>query len=796
VRELGADRFAVVEHGRVGGAFARVVHLEHGLPTTVVGVADASALAAACAEAESTSSFAEVRFDRRGERCVPLLRPLELEPGGRPLARGDLLLVSGGGKGIVAECALLLARRHGVRLLVLGRSDPAADAELAANLRRFAAAGVDARYVRADVCDAAAVRAAVGGARVRAVLHGAGVNAPALLPQIDVEALRATIAPKVDGLANILAAVDGAQLRLVVTFGSIIGAMGLRGEAHYAVANDWLRAAVEDLAAASPQCRCLDVAWSVWAGAGMGERLGTVDALARAGVDAIPLDEGTELLDALLCDAAVSGSVVAAGRFGLPPTLELAPAARPLLRFPEETALEYPGIELVADARVGSGSDPYVEEHVLDGVRLLPAVIGLEAMAQAAASVAGAPPATLTEVAFERAVTIPPDGARLVRTAALARRDSVRVVLRSDESALQVDHFRATCHRAAAPGGTIALDDGAVELAPAEVYDRLLFHSGRFRRLVRYRVLTAHRCVAELAARDEPWFGAFQPGRLLLGDPGVHDALLHVLQACIPGERVLPVAADRIEIVRPPAGDRTVVVSGRERGEDGAALVWDVDLAELDGTVLERWRGLRLLRIGTPIRPEQWPLPLLVPYLERRVGELTGSRLELVVAPRSAGEAADARIAAAAHVGRDAIVRRANGRPEAAGLPVSAAHAAGLTLAVAGEGGVLACDVERVVDRDVPMWRDLLGRARFDLAATLSGEVDEALDATATRVWAAGECVEKAGASRGGPLTIGACADDGWVLLQSGGAPIATYAGRVEGVDRPLAFAFLTRSGR
>ena len=66
---------------------------------------------------------------------------------------------------------------------MLGRSDPAADAELVANLGRLAAAGVRYRYVRADVTSAAEVTSAVAQVSadlgvVTAVLHGAGRNEP------------------------------------------------------------------------------------------------------------------------------------------------------------------------------------------------------------------------------------------------------------------------------------------------------------------------------------------------------------------------------------------------------------------------------------------------------------------------------------------------------------------------------------------------------------------------------------------------------------------------------------------
>jgi len=299
--------------------------------------------------------------------------------------------------------------------------------------------------------------------------------------------------------------------------------------------------------------------------------------------------------------------------------------------------------------------------------------------------------------------------------------------------------------------------------------------------------------VAEVDGRGDAWFGPFLPPRLLLGDPGVHDAVLHALQACVPGERVLPVGIERLAILRPPDADGPFVLSGREREADGKVLVWDVDVAEADGALVERWQGLGLQRVGATTAPERWPVPLLVPYLERRVAELTGRYLDLVLARRAARASSDRAVGAAAGT-NGPVERRYDGRPEVEGRAVSAAHADGLTLAVAGEGTV-ACDVELVVGRAETMWQDLLGRNRFDLAAGIAGDLDEGLDTTATRLWAASECVQKAGSARSAPLTVATCSSDGWVLLRSGGAPIATYAGRVAGADRPLAFAFLARGG-
>ena len=84
--------------------------------------------------------------------------------------------------------------------------------------------------------DAAAVKEAVGTAerelgKVTGFLHGAGANVPQLVSALDEAGFRRTLAPKIQGARNVLTAVPAEQLRLFLTFGSIIARGGLPGEA-------------------------------------------------------------------------------------------------------------------------------------------------------------------------------------------------------------------------------------------------------------------------------------------------------------------------------------------------------------------------------------------------------------------------------------------------------------------------------------------------------------------------------------------------------------------------------------
>jgi enediyne polyketide synthase len=851
-----ASRFVLVQRGRGAAAFARTLKME--MPRATVCVVnvpprDERSAEWVLAEVCAADGYAEAHYDEAGVRRVPVLRLLPCEEsreatdearrfalrGGPhesraavcevrhevscepPLGPEDLLLVTGGGKGIAAECALSLARETGARLLLLGRSRPEEDAELSANLGRIEAAGIGFRYFAADVMDAAAVRAAVARGEaelgiVTAVLHGAGINTPRLLSALDEETFLRTLAPKVSGARNVLAAVDAERLRLFVTFGSVIALTGMRGEADYAVANEWLADLTAQWQSAHPHCRCLAVEWSVWSGVGMGQRLGRVDALAQQGITPITTDEGLRVFRQLLGRRSLPASVVVTGRFGEPPTLKVERPALPLLRFLEECRVYYPGVELVVEARLSEETDPYLRDHVFRGEQLFPAVMGMEAMAQVAAALAGrSTPPSFEEVRFERPVAVPRGASTLIRVAALARANGeVEVALRSEQTAFQVDHFRAVCRFDEASAPVATEDSSRAESASAELprvalepsrdlYGGVLFHEGRFRRLRGYRRLASNACVAEVERDGKAvWFGSYMPGGLLLGDPGRRDATIHAIQACVPNAAILPVAVGRLEITPRQTTDECVV-RAREKAFDGRTFTYDVEVSGTDGTLWERWSGLRLRAIDGAAFRGPWAAPLVGPYVERCMRELVpGSAVSVAVeCDASAGERRLRGDRAVRRLlGRNVkVMRRPDGKPEmqddgkteaSSRQHVSVSHCGDLTLAVAG-GRQLACDVEAVEARGASVWRDLLGPEAFALASATERLAGETLDDAATRVWTARECLKKAGVSEAAPFTFASADGDGWVTLESPPHLALTYAAEMIGSEKKLIFTVL-----
>ncbi|HET6501516.1 MAG TPA: SDR family NAD(P)-dependent oxidoreductase [Amycolatopsis sp.] len=532
---------------------------------------------------------------------------------GLPLGPGDVCLVTGGVRGITAYLAAELAERTGCTLVLTGRT-PADDPGVAAALAQLRAR-VRAHYESGDVGDFGDAAALVAAARkhgpLRGLLHGAGVNRPRRIGAVTAESLAETMHPKVFGLRALLGqAGDG--LALVLGFGSIIGRQGLAGQAEYCVANDWLRVELERWSAEHPACRTHALEWSVWSGLGMGVRMEVLDELRRRGITPVEPELGARALFSLLADPDAPVTVLLTSRFPSAPTLDAGePASWP--RFAERVPVCFPGVEAVFEADLSLGADPYLADHRVDGVPVLPAVLGLEAMTQAAA-LAGGPglPVSVTGAGFRAPVTVDRAAGRAIRVAALAEPGGVDTVLADDTV-----RFLARIEPAGEPPPTLKptfVPDS--ESGVSDWYGNLFFHEGRFRRVTGYAELSAFRVSARLTpSTADSWFSPFHSAELILGDPGAHDATIHALQACVPHRRVLPVGVERFTVWRQPSGP--LLVHAREVAHTADDYEFDVDLLAADGAAVARWQGLRLRAVGPLDWPDGLPARLVGPWLSR-----------------------------------------------------------------------------------------------------------------------------------------------------------------------------------
>jgi enediyne polyketide synthase len=535
----------------------------------------------------------------------------------------------------------------------------------------------------------------------------------------------------------------------------------------------------------------------------MGQRLGRVEALARAGVTPITPDEGVQWFLRSVADSDDTGAVGVTSRFGDPPTVSMEAPDLPHLRFLLGPRVYMPGVELVSEVDLSIGTDPYLEDHRIQGTPVFPAVMGLEAMAQVAAGLVGSKETPYFEdVEFLRPITVPSDGKRSVRIAGLVgENQKVQVVIRSDETSFQADHFRAVCCFDSRPEPRAPIEweapgaDEDIGVDPKkDLYGGLLFHGERFQLLSGYQRLTAWECEAVVSGGNaDSWFSAYHPGDCLLGDPGRRDAGIHAIQACVPHATVLPVGVDRV-IPYGASQETSCHVRAKERFRDGDLFVYDMEFQGPNHQTLEVWEGLKL-RIAQPVSANgRWVRPLLATYLERRLEELVPEgHIRIALTFGSSGSRRSRTDEAIRRsLGSDVeVLRRPDGKPEVASeMSISASHAENLTIAVAGRGAV-TCDVEPITSRAPQVWQELLGEEGFRLAEVIAKEAGESLDKASTRVWTSLECLKKIGKFIKSPLRFERFLPDGWVLLGAGRAVVATCRSDVRDVENPLVLSFL-----
>ena len=198
-----------------------------------------------------------------------------------------------------------------------------------------------------------------------------------------------------------------------------------------------------------------------------------------------------------------------------------------------------------------------------------------------------------------------------------------------------------------------------------------------------YHTLHARTCAADIsAALGAAYFSAYHPAALWLGDPGVRDAVIHAVQACIPLRRLVPIRVDRITIAGDLSGGGRVEAS--ERAQRDATYIYDLNLRDATGRLVEKWEGLHLRDIGPIAYRGGLPAMLLEPWLEREWLRADAAvDLKLVRLPFAANGSGLFAVRELCPT----VTRRADGRPEpnSPGVFASATHSGGTDRGHRGE---------------------------------------------------------------------------------------------------------------
>jgi malonyl CoA-acyl carrier protein transacylase/acyl carrier protein/NAD(P)-dependent dehydrogenase (short-subunit alcohol dehydrogenase family) len=348
---------------------------------------------------------------------------------------GGTWIVAGGGRGITAMTAMELAKRHGLKIHLLGMAQAqaidhetraAAKTDRAALRRQTMARiqsqgrnpvkhwrdyekaieidqtidecnrlGIQATYHSVDVSDADEVERVVQQIRrvdgpIHGVIQGAGSGQDARFDRKRPEKVAQCLQAKIDGCAALAAATAGDPLEFFIGFGSISGRFGANGHTDYSAANDMLAKMIGRLSVERPETKCFTFHWHAWGDIGMATKPEAKLALDMIGMEFMPAKEGlqhflneiehggdeTEVLitDRRYVRKFFPDDAMDSGRFSAP---MLDPAEKGL----DQLASDAGAFKVTLDPAI----DLFLKEHLVGGRPTLPFVMAIEMMAEAAA---------------------------------------------------------------------------------------------------------------------------------------------------------------------------------------------------------------------------------------------------------------------------------------------------------------------------------------------------------------------------------------------------------------------------
>lgn len=260
-----------------------------------------------------------------------------------PLGEDDVLLVSGGSRGVTSSCILELSKHIKCTFVLLGRAkileennDDAETAkitdlkdmktlmakrfkaqghkggltaiekkaravlsqrELLETMKEIQSTGNRVYYYSCDVNDREGMKDVmvkieqeVG--KITGVVHGAGIVSDSKIWNKDMKSFERVFGTKYKGLNNIMDNVDKTTLKTLVMFSSLSGYFGNDGQIDYVSGNEYMDKYAYYIRDRYPNCRAVAINWGAWNGGMMYIDSLYISTLKEKGYILIPLEVG------------------------------------------------------------------------------------------------------------------------------------------------------------------------------------------------------------------------------------------------------------------------------------------------------------------------------------------------------------------------------------------------------------------------------------------------------------------------------------------------------------------------
>jgi NAD(P)-dependent dehydrogenase (short-subunit alcohol dehydrogenase family)/3-hydroxymyristoyl/3-hydroxydecanoyl-(acyl carrier protein) dehydratase len=444
----------------------------------------------------------------------PVGEPLEID-----LDESDVVLISGGARGVTAACAIALAKQCRSKIALLGRSEPpfdepawlagmdspaqmkqaifanafdnkkptparveteyrrfASNRDIKDNLARIQAWGNEVAYYGVDIRNTDLVKGTMEQVTrqlgpVTALIHGAGVLEDKLICEKTPEQFEKVFQTKINGLFALLSSADQDKLKYLVMFSSVAARFGNTGQCDYAMANEVLNKIARAKQASLPHCRAVAINWGPWDG-GM-----VTDALKREfekrRIELIPIQAGARLMVAEMGNA--DGSCVEVVVGGTIPS-----------DVPELSA----AMNKVLTQTFSSQDSCIIEDHKIDNAPVVPLALMVDLLASGAEkSNPGLYFASMEKVQLLKGI-MPGDGKIEVQVdiGKCATIDHQHFtpgrITSSGKNGLTIQHARAQVLLAGTlPQPPVLPESLSMNLAPWDIsmdqaYETILFHEG------------------------------------------------------------------------------------------------------------------------------------------------------------------------------------------------------------------------------------------------------------------------------------------------------------------------------
>jgi len=308
----GLGRTIALEHPELWGGLIDIAHMDPRAAARVLaaelmcaeGVVSGFLVRRSAGEGGSRTGEDQVALTESGRYVARLVRAAAVAAGDsrQPIVRPDgAYLVTGG----VGSLGLHVARwlvASGARHIVLVSRRAAVDRSVGAAIEVLERTGAVVSVVPADVSqpddvDALLARIAAGPARLRGIVHAAGVDTTIPLSAMTSADIDAALAAKVRGGWLLHERTRASDLDLFVCFSSLASVLGSQHRGHYAAANAFLDALAAErrrlgLAATT-------VNWGPWSGGGMAGAA-QLQQFERIGNRGLGPDEALNALDSIV----------------------------------------------------------------------------------------------------------------------------------------------------------------------------------------------------------------------------------------------------------------------------------------------------------------------------------------------------------------------------------------------------------------------------------------------------------------------------------------------------------------